>query len=153
LQERVERVGAAMARLVHSKAALLLATDVRASATRAAVWRAQQCLAECERLAQLGVAADLGEEAELDRDCLEAWCRAAAADMLLLEALRGAPLAPLQPIAEVLPACVAADPEGGAPRLLRPAGRDVAAQLVAALAAARGHASGGPVGGRFASSS
>lgn len=41
---RVARVGAAMARLVHCKAALLLLSDVRQSATRAAVWRAQQCL-------------------------------------------------------------------------------------------------------------
>lgn len=41
---RVARVGAAMARLVHCKAALLLQSDVRQSATRAGVWRAQQCL-------------------------------------------------------------------------------------------------------------
>lgn len=45
--ERVARVGAAMARLVHCKAALLLQTDVRQSATRAGVWRAQQCLQVC----------------------------------------------------------------------------------------------------------
>ncbi len=33
-----------MARLVHCKAVLLLQTDVRQSATLAAIWRAQQCL-------------------------------------------------------------------------------------------------------------
>jgi len=43
-EERVARVGATMARLVHCKAVLLLQTDVRQSATRAGIWRAQQCL-------------------------------------------------------------------------------------------------------------
>lgn len=37
-------MGGSMARLVHCKAALLLQTDVRQSATRAGIWRAQQCL-------------------------------------------------------------------------------------------------------------
>lgn len=141
-------MGAAMARLVHCKAALLLATDVRASATRAGVWRAQQCLAEWERLRSLGMTAGLGEEECLDMQCLDAWCRAAASDMLLLEALQGAPLLPLQPLSEVLPAAVAFDPASGAPALLRTAGRDVVQQLVSALAAAKPHASGARWAGR-----
>lgn len=37
-------MGESMGRLVHCKAALLLQTDVRQSATRAGIWRAQQCL-------------------------------------------------------------------------------------------------------------
>lgn len=178
VQERVARMGAAMARLVHCKAALLLRTDVRQSATRAGIWRAQQCLQvracrvplwrshvlrracrraahpitaaappplaapqEWERLRALGMTAGLGESETLDLDCLEAWCRSAAADMLLLEALRGAPLAPLQPLSEVLPQAVAFDVATGTPSLLRPLGRDVVTQLVAALAAAKPHAS------------
>ena len=144
--ERLGRVGAAMARLVHCKAALLLATDVRASATRAAIWRAQQCLSEWERLRALGMTAGLGEDEALDLQCLEAWARSAAADQALLEALQGAPLGPLQPLAEVLPAAVALDPATGAPALLRPVGRDTVGQLVAALAAAKPHASDHIVG-------
>ena len=205
-----------MARLVHCKAVLLLQTDVRQSATRAGIWRAQQCLQvrvptalparlapagaaasplpaghrrcpeaapprcrppphpracpapqrrqrqahtpptpaspsrppmqEWERLRQLGMTCGLGEDDQLDLQCLEAWCRAAAADMLLLETLRGAPLLPLQPLGEVLPQAVGLDPGSGMPALLRPAGRDVAQQLVAALAAAAPHASGGAAG-------
>jgi hypothetical protein len=130
-----------MARLVHCKAVLLLQTDVRTSATRAAIWRAQQCLQEWERLGQLGMTSGLGEDEQLDLQCLEAWCRAAAADMLLLEALRGAPLLPLQPLAEVLPQAVSFDAGGGAPTLRRPAGSGVVQQLQAALAAAKPHAS------------
>lgn len=69
--------------------------------------------------------------------------------MLLLEALRGGPLAPAQPLSEVLPQAVAVDPASGAPTLLRPLGRDVVGQLVAALAAAKPHASGEQKGGRL----
>jgi len=52
VQERVARVGGSMARLVHCKAALLLQTDVRQSATRAGIWRAQQCLQVRARVVQ-----------------------------------------------------------------------------------------------------
>lgn len=55
LQERVARVGGSMARLVHCKAALLLQTDVRQSATRAGIWRAQQCLQVCRFVVAGGV--------------------------------------------------------------------------------------------------
>ena len=143
---------------------------------------------EWERLRQLGMISGLGEDDLLDLQCLDAWCRSAASDMLLLEALQGAPLLPLQPLAEVLPRAVGFDaatgewlssllpvlppqllmpptqslpapvpalplrctdlpvwlslcPPAGVPTLQRPAGRDVVQQLVAALAAARPHAS------------
>lgn len=45
--------------------------------------------------------------------CLDAWARSAASDLLLLEALQGAPLLPLQPLADVLPAAVSFDPSSG----------------------------------------
>ena len=132
-----------MARFVHCKAVLLLQSDVRSSTTCAAIWRAQQCLQEWERLRALGLTAGLNEDDQLNVHCLDAWCRVAAADMLLLEALRGAPLQPLQPLAEVLPQAVSFDPATGVPTLLRPVGRDVAQQLLVALVAVRQHASGG----------
>lgn len=43
---------------------------------------------EWERLRQLGMTAGLGEDEGLDLQCLDAWCRSAASDMLLLEALQ-----------------------------------------------------------------
>ncbi|PSC75029.1 hypothetical protein C2E20_1867 [Micractinium conductrix] len=140
-EAQVAWLGASMARLVHCKAVLVLQTDVRQSATRAGIWRAQQCLQEWERLQQLGMTAGLGEDSCLDLQCLEGWCRSAGADLLLLESLRGAPLQPLQPLAEALPQAVGCDPASGVPTLLRPAGRDVVQQLRSALAAARPHAS------------
>lgn len=175
-QERVARVGAAMARLVHCKAALLLQTDVRQSATRAGIWRAQQCLQvwlygvccyngcaaadadwmpEClqrtavsshpadapcpparpfpqewERLRQLGMTSGLGEDDILDLQCLDAWCRSAASDLLLLEALQGAPLLPLQPLAEVLPQAVTFDAATGKQQLGRAWAASAATQLL-----------------------
>ena len=161
-EAQVAWLGASMARLVHCKAVLVLQTDVRQSATRAGIWRAQQCLQvrtaaahsahsmcaparaaappsplrppfghpdlaclspcaalcarhmqEWERLQQLGMTAGLGEDSCLDLQCLEGWCRSAGADLLLLESLRGAPLQPLQPLAEALPQAVGCDPASG----------------------------------------
>ncbi len=50
-------------------------------------------------------------------------------------------MAPLQPLADILPLVVAVDLATGAPCLLRPVSREVVGALQGALALARGHAS------------
>ncbi len=73
-------------------------------------------LQEWERLRNLGMTAGLGEDDCLDLQCLEAWWRAASADLLLLEALLGRPLPPCQPLGEALTQAVSVDPSTGKPR-------------------------------------
>lgn len=112
-----------------------------AAATRTAVWRAQQCLQEWQRLQSLGLTQELGGDDNLDVQCLDAWSKAVAADLLLVEALRGSPLAPLQALAEVLPTLVQYDATTGQPSLPRPVSKELVGQLQGALAAAAPHAS------------
>lgn len=74
-------------------------------------WHALQ---EWGRLQRLGLTEECGGEECLEAECLEGWCRAAAADLVLAEALRGAPMAPRQLLAEVLPLVVQYDMQTGA---------------------------------------
>lgn len=58
--ERWRAVGQALMRVVHVHICLLLDTEARQSATRASVWRAEQCLKEWERLRERGLDEDIG---------------------------------------------------------------------------------------------
>ena len=68
---------------------------------------------EWARLRRLGLTDAWGGEECLEADCLEGWSRAAAADLVLAEALRGEPVGPRQPLAEVLPLAVQYDLQTG----------------------------------------
>lgn len=66
-----QRVGACLASVVHVSMCVLLGTDVRQSATRAGVWRAQQCL-QVRRRAGLLVGV-LGRPL-CSMGCCTSWC-------------------------------------------------------------------------------
>lgn len=83
-------MGESMARLVHCKAALLLQTDVRQSATRAGIWRAQQCLqvggpARVESYAALVLKTCRRHRFEPSKCTLREWERLVPKDMLPLK--------------------------------------------------------------------
>jgi hypothetical protein len=64
LKDRWAAVAAAFGRVVLTHVSLLLVTDAHQSATRAAVWRAEHCLKEWDRLARVEVVGMEGPEAD-----------------------------------------------------------------------------------------
>jgi hypothetical protein len=56
LETRRRIISRFLATAVHAKAKFILKTDVQCSPTRAAIWRAQQCVTEWSRIARFGVA-------------------------------------------------------------------------------------------------
>ncbi|KAK9816451.1 hypothetical protein WJX72_000489 [[Myrmecia] bisecta] len=135
--EAWREVGSRLVRIIHAHVCLLLDTEARQSAMRAAVWQAQQCLQEWDKMARNGLTVEAGIHNSLQVACLEQWAKTAEADLLLVEALLGAPLQPTQQLADVLPSVVVYDVRGNA-FLTREVTKDTAQQLETALAVAVG---------------
>ncbi|KAL4537181.1 hypothetical protein Ndes2437B_g08332 [Nannochloris sp. 'desiccata'] len=116
LETRVE-ISRYLAIAVHAKGKFILKTDVQQSPSRAAIWKAQQCVTEWSRVARFGVAScteipssggggggttirtsngpcteDEIDDIPLEIQCLDSWAASAAADVVLVEALLGTTL-------------------------------------------------------------
>eukprot|EP00210_Caulerpa_lentillifera_P005795 g5541.t1 len=94
-------------------------TDARRSATKASLWRAEQCLNEWRRLRSKGYLSSGGKGEEKEILELSEWVQTAESDLLLAEALYGDDLTPSQTIKEVLVATVTHS-SSGLPYLVRP---------------------------------
>ncbi|KAL6760662.1 hypothetical protein V8C86DRAFT_1058572 [Haematococcus lacustris] len=110
--ECCKAVGVALGRVVYVHICLLLETDAQASPTRAAVWRADTCLREWDRLNSMGLLEGMtpGEWAKVDS--LQQWTKTADSDLYIAEALLGAPLAAAQSLQDVLASTVAVTDDG-----------------------------------------
>ncbi|GFH28816.1 predicted protein, partial [Haematococcus lacustris] len=110
--ECCKAVGVALGRVVYVHICLLLDTDAQASPTRAAVWRADTCLREWDRLNSMGLLEGMtpGEWAKVDS--LQQWTKTADSDLYIAEALLGAPLAAAQSLQDVLASTVAVTDDG-----------------------------------------
>jgi hypothetical protein len=157
-----------LATAVHAKGKFLLKTDVQQSPTRAAIWRAHQCVTEWSRLSShFGIAAAssavlstsagngtkinngtaAGENFEADDampleiQCLDSWATSAASDVVLVEALLGTSLPITQSLSEAVPFALQYDITTGGPRLGRTVTKKQIVQLENALKQAKEHAS------------
>jgi len=166
-ETRILIISRYLATAVQAKAKFILKTDVQRSPTRAAIWRAQQCVTEWSRVALFGVAScipsngdvgtthgtttstisdistenDENEETPLEIQCLDSWAASAAADVALVEALLGSTLPVTQLLSEALPLALHYDVSTGKPRLDRTVTKRQLVQLENALKEAKEHAS------------
>jgi len=98
--EMYESVGRDLKHIVYCHICLLLETDARQSATKASMWRADQCIKEWKRLEEKNFTFEPCDRNHVLR--LESWVCTAESDLMLAEALYGDLLAPSQTVSEIL---------------------------------------------------
>ena len=127
-------VGANLMHVVYIHICLLLDTDAQQSATKASMWRAEQCVKEWKRLEEKGFVFGTYDSSQVAH--LERWVAEAESDLVLAEALYGDLLAPAQTVKEVFELTVDWS-RNGMPYLARSASPESVEQLDAALRRAK----------------